>query len=493
MHITKAKENLFKILMFIFFININVLFSMDNEEQIFSCAPAQNAKRFPLFHNEKYKNNSEEIEQVALISMENKFYRKPIIQMADDHQLGSNADNIFLKYVLGIDGGGIRGAYPAENLFFIHQQIEKFVNKDMKNQKNFKHLFQIFQGGISGTSTGAIIAAALATPYHRQLKSNDDKWMHGPYTISDIRELYKNLSKEIFKKRKSCKFCCLCILQKSCFKYCFGCCGPKYSNEPLKKELEKYFGDIRLGETVVPVQITAFDASKGKPIFFDSFSHPAFKLVDVLLASAAAPTYLPHHSIDKVNYIDGGMCNNKPAVSALVLGVKYLKKLDNDRTPELGDFTLVSCGTGTEPTKMNEAQLKQGMVKNAETVIVNLFEGQSEADHQNINALYEAYCFKDKYFRFQTVLDEDSLKLGMDNPEILKPLVKRAKNEQEGSMNRILKELENIQEEELKYLNGNFIDDSHQDIKNAIKNLDEDNLDEIIQYYKKKALRLLKK
>lgn len=68
------------------------------------------------------------------------------------------------KRGLSIDGGGIRGIYPA--------QVLAHMERDLKERGIIeKNICDFFKGGLSGTSTGALIVLALATKYHKFLDS----------------------------------------------------------------------------------------------------------------------------------------------------------------------------------------------------------------------------------------------------------------------------------------------------------------------------------
>jgi len=82
------------------------------------------------------------------------------------------------KRILSLDGGGIRGMITLAYL----QRIEDILKS--RTQKSNYRLCDYFDL-IGGTSTGAIIAAALACGY----------------TVSEITQHYLNLGQEIFAAR----------------------------------------------------------------------------------------------------------------------------------------------------------------------------------------------------------------------------------------------------------------------------------------------------
>ena len=87
------------------------------------------------------------------------------------------ADPLALARVLCLDGGGLRGVYAAEILSSLETEL-----------KEGKRICDFFQGGITGTSTGSLIALALVAPNHFNKRTK--KMEPGPYSASDIFSFY---------------------------------------------------------------------------------------------------------------------------------------------------------------------------------------------------------------------------------------------------------------------------------------------------------------
>ena len=148
-----------------------------------------------------------------------------------------------------IDGGGIRGIVPA------------VVLTDLEKRTGEK-ISELFPSGITGTSTGAILAAALSCSHHRNFENNKkDEWVPGPYRAEDILNLYQNNGGHIFndavvkiscdkiscdKKNPPCceyQFKCIdtnCGCLADIFKavfFCSCCCGqPSCCKESILEE-----------------------------------------------------------------------------------------------------------------------------------------------------------------------------------------------------------------------------------------------------------------
>lgn len=194
--------------------------------------------------------------------------------------------------ILSIDGGGILGLYSASML----EQIQK----EFCNGKPLSEKFNL----MAGTSTGGIIALALAI-------GSD---------ASKIVEFYKNFGEKIFPK-----------------KHRFGCLKEKYSNIPLKKALENFFGDKTISNCKSKVCIPAIDAVNCQPVIFKTNNNGKLnrdentKLVDIALATSAAPTYFPMYAFDNfLGLVDGGLWQNNPALFAVIEAVNYFVGEDKE-------------------------------------------------------------------------------------------------------------------------------------------------------------------
>ena len=200
------------------------------------------------------------------------------------------------KRMLAIDGGGLKGALPAALL----AEVEQRSGKRIVDQFDL----------IAGTSTGAIIALGLAFGL----------------SAREIFQFYRDRGPAIFGQRPGQIqglrdwFGRVTSMLGARARHVF---HSKYSNHELAEALADVFGDQQLGESMTRLVIPAFDSVTCGPYVFKTAHHPRFKtdytrrVVDVALATAAAPTFLPSHSFDGGTYlIDGGVWANNPAGSA---------------------------------------------------------------------------------------------------------------------------------------------------------------------------------
>lgn len=204
--------------------------------------------------------------------------------------------------ILSIDGGGIRGVFPAHVLACMNERLDI----------NILDSFNM----ITGTSTGAIIAAGVVTNIN----------------ATDLVNLFKDKGADIFKKKKS-------ILPKG-YQHGF---GSVYCNEVLAKTLVDVLGEITLGEITKPLLLPATDIGYGSVHVFKSSYSKDFtrdkgvKLVDAVLASCSAPTFFDPTKVQEYLLADGGLWANNPSLAAVIDANRRLDiPLDKVRVLSLG-------------------------------------------------------------------------------------------------------------------------------------------------------------
>jgi hypothetical protein len=221
--------------------------------------------------------------------------------------------------LLCLDGGGMRGVILIEMIRHIEHITKKKVDQ----------LFDL----VAGTSTGGILGAALATKkvdadgaerMYRTLGSRVFGYRFGDYTRGTIR----TLRKEGF-----------------------------YKGKRLKKIVEEFVGEDELRSLhslPTKVFVVAAQRCKGRlvPYIFRSYESGeqegsasytgttngrGITLAQALLATSAAPGYLPPIRIGEHEFVDGGMVANNPMEIAIL---EALRLWPGRR------LSVVSLGTG---------------------------------------------------------------------------------------------------------------------------------------------------
>jgi patatin-like phospholipase/acyl hydrolase len=199
--------------------------------------------------------------------------------------------------ILSIDGGGIKGVFPAAFLAELEKSLPKPIHR----------YFDL----IAGTSTGGIIALGLGLGL----------------TAAEITTFYVEHGRKIFPSQP------LSAPRRFIGKLF----SSKYSAEPLRRALLTVFNNATLGDSKVRLLIPSFNANTGEIHIYKTRHHKRFltdykeSMVDVALATTAAPTFLPaHRGSGGAIYIDGGLWANNPVGNAVVEAVSWLDKPARD-------------------------------------------------------------------------------------------------------------------------------------------------------------------
>ncbi|AKG23843.1 patatin-like phospholipase family protein [Calothrix sp. 336/3] len=170
--------------------------------------------------------------------------------------------------ILSLDGGGIRGLIAAKMLAVIEKQLNQPLNK----------YFDL----IAGTSTGAILATAIATGCSSQ----------------EVIDLYRQKGKIIFPYQSRFSWKRLPLIWQ------YGISAPKFSEDGLIQVLQETFGTTRLFDISQPLLlVVAYDTINREPIIFKNWrkdkAYGNVPLWEVCVCSTSAPTYFPAHKLDK--------------------------------------------------------------------------------------------------------------------------------------------------------------------------------------------------
>ncbi|OJW82289.1 MAG: patatin [Bacteroidetes bacterium 46-16] len=303
--------------------------------------------------------------------------------------------------ILSIDGGGIRGIFPAMFLANLEKELEARGTSK----------FQIFQHFdlICGTSTGGIIAIALAL---------------GIPAI-DIYKLYMENARKIFGSKRGFW---------GRFLY------SAYDRSALEILIRAKFQETKDGEDPIlkdcktNICVPIYDLMQGKPAVLKNNYHTNFirdyhiPAYQAALATSAAPTYFDPYSTRYTdlkgvvqtfsNKVDGGVFANNPTLLGIVEAQKAFGV-------DLADLQVLSLGTGHQRFADACSRKKWGLhywvTQNNKKRIIELFmQGQSQQVQNLISLLLRGIDKQEKenfiYNRIDTDLDETCL-IEMDDTD----------------------------------------------------------------------------
>lgn len=229
--------------------------------------------------------------------------------------------------VLSLDGGGMRGLYTATYLSCL---LEGFAKKRRVAELDFGKSFDL----IVGTSTGAIIGCAVAMGV----------------SLGTVARFYRDFGKDIFRRRlpDTIPEVTWDIVRRPALL--------ETGDAVLRSALKSVLGDTTIGQLYatrkIALAVTAIEMEHHSPIVFktphlaDSMHRDdGYSLVDVCLASSAAPVYRSLAAIDDPGskdvfrvFADGGLWANNPVLVGLIDALRMTKPGD-----QIEIFCLGTC------------------------------------------------------------------------------------------------------------------------------------------------------
>jgi patatin-like phospholipase/acyl hydrolase len=229
--------------------------------------------------------------------------------------------------ILAIDGGGIRGIFPAAVLAGLE---ERYLGG-----RSIAGYFDL----IAGTSTGGIIALGLAAGL----------------TAADLLQLYIERGNDIFPPngpgllgRLNRRLSAWARLLRY-----------SYDQDALAQVLQECMGDRKLGSAQVRLCIPSFEGVHGEVYIFKTPHHPDFRkdlhesMLKVALATSAAPTYYRPLRDAGYTFVDGGVWANNPIMIALT---EALTSFDVPRE----QIRILSIGCGDNPYSVTGHKVSRG-------------------------------------------------------------------------------------------------------------------------------------
>ena len=199
--------------------------------------------------------------------------------------------------ILSLSGGGFLGLYSIAVL----ANIERHTGTRIANHFDL----------LAGTSIGGILALALAAEVPAE----------------EIQNAFDDNGQRIFgtsPQPKSGLFAFIDVTSRLW--------RSKYDAAARRDTIEGILdADMRIGDLKHPVIVPAVNLTQGAPQLFKTPHHENFKLdhklrvVDVALATSAAPTYFPLATIGDSIYTDGGLYANSPDLLALHEAIHFFE------------------------------------------------------------------------------------------------------------------------------------------------------------------------
>jgi Patatin-like phospholipase len=240
------------------------------------------------------------------------------------------------KRILALDGGGVKGLLTLGMLKPLEEELRRRAGGD----PDFR--LSDYYDLIGGTSTGAIIATALALGL----------------SVDEVIDLYQRLVPEVFGRTAGDG-----VLLQS-----------KFDSKKLRRSLQSVLSTKTLGsedlKTGLAIHAKRIDTGSAwvvtnhpLGIYYDPpadsgiFPNKRYRLVDLVLASAAAPTFFDEVVIDvefddhrrpiqKGYFVDGAVsANNNPSLQLFMLVLEPAYKFGWKSGAE--HLMMTSCGTGS--------------------------------------------------------------------------------------------------------------------------------------------------
>jgi len=214
--------------------------------------------------------------------------------------------------ILALSGGGYLGLFTAQILAELERQAGVPIAQ----------CFDL----IAGTSIGGIIALGLGQEVSTQT----------------IRDSFVTNGSAIFSARKRPKTRAGALWDALKF-----IAKPKYDGTALRRTCSTLLGeDSLLGASRHRLLIPVINMTTGSVQMLKTAHHPDFvkdhqlRMVDVALATSAAPTYFPLAEINDYLCADGGLAANAPDLCALHEATHFLRQ-------EQHEIHILSIGTTT--------------------------------------------------------------------------------------------------------------------------------------------------
>jgi len=200
------------------------------------------------------------------------------------------------KFILSIDGGGIKGMIPVEFL----KELEEWLGKPLHD------VFDM----VIGTSIGALITALIS---------------YQNLSAKEISEIYSTENANM-------------IMPQTCWRRIFGLfeSRPKYDGVGKTHIINKY---ITSSKAKIPSIVPCYNIKQKLPTLYKSYdTNNDIDIRHAVDMSSAAPAYFPAVSANGICGIDGGVFANNPTEIGYIHAMELF--------PNDTDIRILSIGCG---------------------------------------------------------------------------------------------------------------------------------------------------
>lgn len=282
--------------------------------------------------------------------------------------------------ILALDGGGAKALFTAHVLARLEQDLGVSISES----------FDL----IAGTSAGGIVALALGAGL----------------TPAEIVEHYEELVNTVFPAAR-----------RRLWRRPRQLTAPIYDDAALRTALTNVMGGRILGNSTKRLVIPAWDVQRGSVHIFKTPHNTRLArdwripMVDIAMATSAAPLYFPAARVDGHRLIDGGVWANNPSVVAIAEAVSMLNQ-------PLISIRVLNVGTVDQLTN-HPKRLDRGGLLNWAKPIAPLILNAGSRGGQGIA---EHLIGKDAYTRFDARVPGDLYALDSADPSDLAGLAASA-------------------------------------------------------------------
>jgi uncharacterized protein len=229
--------------------------------------------------------------------------------------------------ILSVDGGGIRGIFPAA--------ILAGLERSYTAGNSIGSYFDL----VAGTSTGGILALGFGAGL----------------SAADLLDLYVRRGGEIFPALPDDPLGRLRAWLRDLLQYAHY----TYDREALRRVLAESLGERQFGESRLRLCIPAFEGRHSEVFVFKTPHHSDYRtdryerMITVGLATAAAPTYFRPLEHRGYVLVDGGVWINNPVMLAVIEALTCF---------DIGcdQIDVLTVGCGDDPFVVSHAQIAKG-------------------------------------------------------------------------------------------------------------------------------------